>query len=625
MFLVLLLMPIASHGEEITMEFEELSAPAYPLLDKSNDILTFKMEVRKTFYKTKHRESLEKFLEKTRKSSNKKFVKLVNAFKKSVEKKTKKALKAYKSLRKDQPAATEKHGKLIDEYAKAIINDSLENFNQQYQALINEIKDNVAKKIKKEKKWRLSEDDIKWTHDDIKLAAADNAMQRITESFATGSMDRVKKETFKQEVGHTDLTRLVVVTLGADLPNIEQALPESDVSFYIEGQAAASMYRNATVHALLFEAGLDRIKEIAGALKSELEKIDEKVGAHEYDEPGQAEKAIEASYKTAEGHIEKHVTDAMNDAWAKLAREKKEYTAYKVKSGVAVIAKGAGVVGGVLGAVGSGIGGQAYGTVLGVIGAIRSAVDLVQEVRNLAVEAETLAKEIQKGLTKLKLDLEEASNTTVGVREVGTAVLQRLTKIKVNSIKNLGDKNKQYKNKLKGYKGKAISLGEKIKAALDEMDALSQNIKKLEAQAESAGTRDFRKSLEQLNKVLAKSEAALDKLLNSAVGFMERYNEGMENAKKFDGWLNALKEKQPAWSDKLNKYVVPFLDFAFINPTSSAPSLAVSLAATSVKVVDDIAISATKAGDEFKALNEGQKAIFGGAKIVMKVVKIAGS
>jgi len=101
---------------------------------------------------------------------------------------------------------------------------------------------------------------------------------------------------------------------------------------------------------------------------------------------------------------------------------------------------------------------------------------------------------------------------------------------------------------------------------------------------------------------------------------MEGYNKGMENVNNLTTTINDLRAKQPRWSENLQKYVIPLLDFAYINPDSVADIIDTTVS-TSLSVIAELTTAATETESAMKGVagNQGLELALGGKDVIKAI------
>ena len=425
----------------------------------------------------------------------------------------------------------------------------------------------------------------------------------------------------KIEVIHIDISSAVKSgILKAEIDKIASALPaDYSINFFVEGPATL-FEKNPVWHAELVDAVTKTIQEQGATFKSALEAINQKVANNGYSDLKVATTEIKKAYTDFEAAISPAAKTAMDNVWKKIVSDKKEYRIYQVKSGLSIAAKSIGLITSIATTAAGGFTGA--GTVIGAIGMVKTTIQLFNETRDLLKDAETVGKTLDKDIASMREKLNAQSPTATGVKELGKAGLDRLTGIRITGLKSIDDNFTLYQNKLKGYHTKASSLGGKINQALSETQALSKKVALLKKEAAEKKIPQLSTTANKLEATVSKLEKQLDNLLKAASSAMEGYNKGMENVKNLTTTINDLREKQPTWSENLQKYVIPLLDFAYINPDSVADIIDTTVS-TSLSVIVELTTTATETENAIKgvAANQGLEAALGGKDVIRAILE----
>ena len=441
------------------------------------------------------------------------------------------------------------------------------------------------------------------------------------EKAALPSVEAQIEKLSKIQVVSIDITNAVKTgILKANIDKIASALPDGyDINFFINGPATL-FEKNPVWHQELVDAVTKTVQEKGTDLKSALETINQKVANNGYSDLNVATADIQKAYKDFEAAVDPAAKTAMDNVWKKIISDKKEYKTYQVKSGLSIAAKSIGLVASIATTAAGGFTGA--GTVIGAIGMAKTVVTLFNETRDLLRDAESVGKILDQDIASMRDKLNAQSPATTGVKELGKAGLERLTGIRTTGLKSIDDNFTLYQNKLKGYHSKASSLGGKINQLMNETQALSKKVAALKQEATTKKIPELATAANKLEATVSKLEKQLDKLLNGASSAMEGYNKGMENVKNLTTTINDLKGKQPAWSEKLQKYVIPLLDFAYISPDSVADIIE-SAATTTASVIVEITTAATETENAAKGVagNQGLELALGGKDAVKAILE----
>lgn len=464
-----------------------------------------------------------------------------------------------------------------------------------------------------QKKWKADIGDGPW--DDL---------EKVLKSVGQGAELTAgeAEKTFRKELHHWDMTQLVTKTWAAKIPHLTASLPAGyDISIFMEGKASKQVENNPLLHQLLYDAAWDKVQDVGGTFKTMLEAIDAKVAANAYDDLEKARKEIEATYSQTAKSMAAQAEQSMNEAWAKFQKENAEYRNYQIKTTLSITSKAIGVVVGTAGAVLGGITG--VGSVVGIIATVKTSISLLDEAKTLLTDANTLGRKIEADITAMKKQLDAESKNIAGTKEVAKAALERLSGIKVNSVAGIEKDFGTYQGKLKGYQSKASELAKRINPALTEARGLSKKVDYLQAEAKKRNVPVLTEALAKFEPALEKAEKAIDGILGSVSSMMQAYNDGMKNVDRLKSFIDDLKRKQPTWVDGVNTYVIPMLEFVYINPDTTLDLIQTTVGkATSVTA--ELVTAGTGTSNEVKGIvaNEGQATALGGKDGVLSIVSL---
>jgi tetratricopeptide (TPR) repeat protein len=413
--------------------------------------------------------------------------------------------------------------------------------------------------------------------------------------------------SFKRELTHWDVKKVLLTNLGFK-PQIME-VPEHEACMVIEGTAAKVMQENAVLFQMFYDAGWKECLAMAPTLKSALDGIDKKLAGGQYTvaQFPQAMKDIDAAFKKFDTDLQVKVIAAVNRVWEDYCKLHVEYRNYKIKAALSVTAKGASIAAGIAVAAAGGYTG--VGTIMGVISMVKTTIQLVQELYNLAIEADTQKKKIDKAIDEIKKAHAKDSPNLTGSKEVAKAALERLSGYRSTSVPNIEKDVGQFENKVKGLVDRSVLAGSKVNPMLDEIGAVHQKVK---------NAKESFKNHAKVSAVLGKldvkltsmRQAATDKLLNKITKLMGMHEACKGSVASYKATVVALKAEVPTWSKHLQNYAVPFLDFASVSDIPGA-------VATTANLVVELAATATETTNEIEAANNA-RSILGNVTDVVK-------
>ncbi|GAB2488073.1 hypothetical protein [Jatrophihabitans fulvus] len=208
------------------------------------------------------------------------------------------------------------------------------------------------------------------------------------------------------------------------------------------------------------------------------------------------------------------------ERWKLFVSRQKQYTVYKVKSGVAVTAGTLGIVASAAGIVGTG----GAGLALGIIGLTRGAATLTTQLVDLYVEADTVGDRLKKSCDTLTGRYTSAKKQAGN--EVGATIIRGLlgTNPFVDSLPEAEKTLKLWSDKVAGLSGKLQETSDKITEAIDQSGLLEQKIRRAESKEAKA-------VLAKLEKLQAELGTMLDKAFVVG-GSISRFEEAQPTAEK---------------------------------------------------------------------------------------------
>ncbi len=182
-------------------------------------------------------------------------------------------------------------------------------------------------------------------------------------------------------------------------------------------------------------------------------------------------KSYRTSVQAAVAKFESAVADDFKTAWNKLIEDRAKYKAYKVKAAIDFTVNVVSLAGSIAGLATAATPAAPVTAVMGAYGIVKSLSKLCIQCRNLYVEAETIAKDVDKDVVALKAKVDKRQKEVdagtadslaqakkdkkvVKVKELGVAVGNKLfgdiVTVFVASIDGATKKNGQYGNKIRG-------------------------------------------------------------------------------------------------------------------------------------------------------------------------------
>lgn len=242
--------------------------------------------------------------------------------------------------------------------------------------------------------------------------------------------------------------------------------------------------------------------------------------------------------------------------WAAFTKKKTQYKAYKATAAKSMAKE---VVGISISAVGVASSGGAS-LALGIVAVVRAVAKLSKEIHDLAKDAETIEKNIERDLKALTARYVVKKKETLGRNEVAGSLLKGILKVDAPFVKTLSKCNSNYKR----WENKAAGMsveGRKLSASI--MKAITA-CGKLEKQLKNAETKDARKILDQLRK----GRASLDTSLNSCSTMMKRVADAEKKMATLKKLLDVLNGQNPKYAEIFDKVFPKVLDAALLGASA---------------------------------------------------------
>jgi len=391
------------------------------------------------------------------------------------------------------------------------------------------------------------------------------------------------------DLNEWDLTHRLTRVLHIQLNSIQ--LPDKKpVLVSVKGKAGADAKGNATLRAEFFEAAYKAGQTPTQTLKDALESIDKRFNQGVI-KGNDLPRLMAAAFDTFEAQYTNKADKAIQAIWTELQKDREEYRGYKIKIAVSIGSKVGGIGVGVASIAVAGWTG--VGTVVGLLALMNKSIGLVNQLREAWLEAAAMAKGISKEMVQLQTDYARDSAAVIGGKEVGKDVLARLTNLKVTTVTSVSGRLKTYGSKLQGCNVKASDMGAEIDKVLSEADALQAKLGRAQVQLSMVKGLDIGKLVKKHDQLMA----AVDKLLKTASNLKADYKTGKVSVSTWTQQLSDLEESVPEAAKKIQKWVVPLLDFAFVTDVDGVIT-------TTGSLIREYTALATETEDDLRDANE---------------------
>ena len=247
--------------------------------------------------------------------------------------------------------------------------------------------------------------------------------------------------------------------------------------------------------------------KLAVSLYKLTKATDELVGGLIVSGQSKAIPAALATYKkNAEaeiGKFEGEVAKVFIASWKKFIEDRQKYKTYKIKAGIDFAVNVVSLAGSIASLAASATPAAPVTAVMGIYGILKNTTKLCVQCRNLYIEAETVAKDVDADLVSLvkkfdKVQAEVAKGTdkaeaeakktkaTVKVKELGVAVANKLfgdvVGVFVSTVQGVVKKNSLYGNKIRGIQEETRGFAKDYVAMTDHMEVLYQYLRDLDNQ-----------------------------------------------------------------------------------------------------------------------------------------------
>jgi len=208
------------------------------------------------------------------------------------------------------------------------------------------------------------------------------------------------------------------------------------------------------------------------------------------------------------------------------------YTRYKVKAGINITLGVAGVAASVAGIVLSGGG----SSLISLIGIARGASEIIQQCKSLYDEAESVSKQVLKGILKVAQGPSNDPNVNA-LKEVGRAAVKALTTIDfVATPAKCAELNQTFEIKLTGLEVGAHDAAIKLNQLLEANDALMDSVRA------NPNPKIVRK--------LEAAEVKVNELIEKVMSLGERVKAGTKEHDIYEDTIRNMQSKVAGWGGK---------------------------------------------------------------------------
>lgn len=311
---------------------------------------------------------------------------------------------------------------------------------------------------------------------------------------------------------------------------------------------------------------------VAALLITEPSKVDEVL------------KAYPKAVKEAMVKFEAAVAKDFKTAWTKLIEDRSKYKAYKIKAAIDLTVSAVSLAGSVASLATAATPAAPLTAVMGIYGITKNLSKLCIQCRNLYVEAETIAKDVDKDVAALKTKLDKhlkdlatatqeslakakKDKAVVKLKELGAAVGDKLfgdlATVLVTSVAGATKKNSLYGNKIRGIQETTVGYTKDYLAMIDNLEKLHKYVKALDDEYKVFVSKVGYSPVAQpyLAKRQNKIKIAFDawngatkamQLMNTTVADSEkRYQDNLAKQKKFQENIDAAEAafKTKNWAE----------------------------------------------------------------------------
>ncbi len=337
--------------------------------------------------------------------------------------------------------------------------------------------------------------------------------------------DEVKKKIGKLENIEFKLSVDVSLTLNDDILDLmEKAKTSSDAAY-------------------MTELANERCKTLINQITSVLGDADEKYAKLKGDAADamldKVETLITKLIETADADIAK----IPKQVWTEFVKREQQYKDYKIKAGLDMTIQVLTVTGGAVATGAAAAGTFGAGGALGVVALVRDCIKLAKMIYDLAIEAETVQKDLKKDIASLE-EAYQSKARNVAQETAGT-VMKSILSIDTPFFATLPKCNKNLElldNKVAGLETNGRGFSRKVTTALQRCDDLEKELSELQ-------DKKARKAYDNL----VKARKTLDTALNDCSTMMARVRKTKPGITALGTALQALNDENPKFNKIFDK------------------------------------------------------------------------
>ncbi len=241
---------------------------------------------------------------------------------------------------------------------------------------------------------------------------------------------------------------------------------------------------------------------------------------------------LEARFKAASGEM----ADASVKLFESYKKGQKDLLGFRIKAGGKIAVTALVITASVAASAAT------YGALspLGIVGVVRGGVTISQEIVKLALSADQIAKVIQAELKVLKKVMTDNAPKGNAAKELGLNALAKVAGIDTPSLKNCKSRIELHKIDIGKIEKKSHDMSKKVYEAMDLQADWAKKFDKAKKTLPAP-------KVGKVSTALAKSEKALDVLIQSTI----KINESIQRAEKrqalFEKSLQQMEQGIPGW------------------------------------------------------------------------------
>lgn len=301
--------------------------------------------------------------------------------------------------------------------------------------------------------------------------------------------------------------------------------------------------KNGVDAALMAEQAKKRCKVLIAQVAKLVIEADDEFPKLDEDKGDKLLEQLEVDIVKAIDAAEADIAKIPKTVWNEFVKREQQYKDYKIKAGLDMTIQVLTVAGGAVATGAAAAGTFGAGGALGVVALVRDCIKLAKMIYDLAIEAETVQKNLKKDIASLE-EAYQSKARNVAQETTGT-VMKSILSIDTPFFATLPKCNKNLElldNKVAGLETNGRGFSRRVTTAIQRCDDLEKQLSELK-------DKKARKAYDDL----VKARKTLDKALNDCSDMMLRVRKTKPGITALGTALQALNDENPKFNKIFDK------------------------------------------------------------------------